>query len=405
MILPRSESSLFRHPSSSEQLLSSPARMGQVVAEDLDIGKAIHKLDSGFVHYDDACDKGRPRSCSPSREYDRSGNKPNNIPISFIHGAKVACSCLQELTVCRVCGCLVEDGIQVWQNAGQVSEPLPVCIEGGERAGSPFQPILISVPLLFPSCYSAAWMTLIDRSENTAGVSTCCEDCCNLDDTFPTDAGCLQREALSSFVCLRLVISFCNNHPVLSFFQSPYSRLLIRDCLYSLGHATWVIASRPAHRRFLPSLERSPIPKLPNIGDARGISTATPKSGAITAAIAPSAWRVLSVSAVMLANLSCTTEHEDVERTSLGKDVQENTGVSRQTLRLECRPGGRRGCSIAVRDIQLLSPAAAGDTRGSLLPLIRVVRRQQQFILIKVHIPILIQFLLNDILTSVLNIS
>jgi hypothetical protein len=61
------------------------------------------------------------------------------------------------------------------------------------------------------------------------------------------------------------------------------------------------------------------------------ISTATPKSGAITAAIAPSAWRLLPVSAVMLAKLSGTTEHQDLEKTSLGKDVQGTTGVSRQT--------------------------------------------------------------------------
>ena len=137
------------------------------------------------------------------------------------------------------------------------------------------------------------------------------------------------------FVCLRLIIFSCNNHPVLSFFQSPYSCLLIRDCSYSLGLTTRVIARRPAHRRFLPSLERSPNPKLPNFGDAQGMSTATPNSGAITAAIAPSAWRVLSVSAAMLANLSGTIEHQYVERTSLGNDVQGTTGVSRRTLRLE----------------------------------------------------------------------
>ena len=106
----------------------------------------------------------------------------------------------------------------------------------------------------------------------------------------------------------------------------------------------------------------------------------------------------------MLGNLSGTTEHQYVERTSLGNDVQGTTGVSRQTLCLECRPGGRRGRSIAVRDIQLLSRAVAGGARGSLLPLIRVVGRQQQFILIKVHIPILTQFLLNDMPTSALNI-
>lgn len=128
---------------------------------------------------------------------------------------------------------------------------------------------------------------------------------------------------------------FCNNHPVLSFFQSPYSCLLIQNGLYSLGFTTRVIASKPAHRRYLPSLERSSNPKLPNLGDVQGISTATPKSGAITAAIAPSAWRVLSVSAAMLANLSGTIEHQYVERTSLGNDVQGTTGVSRQTLRLE----------------------------------------------------------------------
>jgi hypothetical protein len=42
---------------------------------------------------------------------------------------------------------------------------------------------------------------------------------------------------------------------------------------------------------------------VPRHGDLRDISTATPKSGAITAVIAPSAWHGLSGSAVRLANL------------------------------------------------------------------------------------------------------
>lgn len=42
---------------------------------------------------------------------------------------------------------------------------------------------------------------------------------------------------------------------------------------------------------------------VPTYGDLRGISTATPKSGAITATIAPSPWHGLSCSAVRLANI------------------------------------------------------------------------------------------------------
>jgi hypothetical protein len=115
----------------------------QVVAEDLDIGKAIHKADS----------------CIMMMLAIRVGRDRNRR--------------LQKLTVYRVYGCLVEMASRYGEM--QVRFPNPrQCVSKTESAfDSPFQTVLISVPLLFPSSCSTAWMTLVDQSENTAGVSTC----------------------------------------------------------------------------------------------------------------------------------------------------------------------------------------------------------------------------------------
>ncbi|KAJ4990498.1 hypothetical protein SVAN01_03945 [Stagonosporopsis vannaccii] len=65
-------------------------------------------------------------------------------------------------------------------------------------------------------------------------------------------------------------------------------------------------------------IDRSGYPPLKkNPGEPRGISTATPKSGAITAGIAPSAWRGLSGSAARLANLQDIFQFPDVDKTAL----------------------------------------------------------------------------------------
>ena len=56
----------------------------------------------------------------------------------------------------------------------------------------------------------------------------------------------------------------------------------------------------------------------PESGDLRSISTVTPRSGAVMAGIAPSAWRGLSGLAVRLANLQDNLQLPDADKTSLG---------------------------------------------------------------------------------------
>lgn len=179
--------------------------MSQVVAEDLDIGKAIHRLADACIMMMLTIRVGRDRIRRPESMIDPETNQTiYRFPSSTAQRSHV-----RVFRNSQCAGCMVA----WWRMASrygkmQVRFPNPCqCVSKTESApDSPFQTILIPVPLLFPSCYSAA-LTLIDQSEITAGVSTCCEDCCTLDDTLPTDAGCVQREALSSFVFPCLIIS------------------------------------------------------------------------------------------------------------------------------------------------------------------------------------------------------
>ena len=83
-------------------------------------------------------------------------------------------------------------------------------------------------------------------------------------------------------------------------------------------------------------------------GGLHGISTATPKSGAIAAGIALSAWRGLSGSVARLANFQDNTQYSDVERRSLGLEVPGSSGRASIFPTLGTEFGGRERCGYTV---------------------------------------------------------